>query len=107
LHANVQLPPDERRDGQLPRVPFEGALIVHELGAHVCRVTVPLVQDVAAPTSVYPALHTSAQLLPDERTDGQVPRAPFDGAVTEHGLATHVCAVSVPSAQDVAAPEGV
>jgi hypothetical protein len=89
----------------LPRVPFAGAVTEHELAVHVCAVKVPLVQDVTAPEIVKPELHANWQLLPEERTDGQVPRVPFDGAVTEHGLGTHDCAVNVPFVQDVTAPE--
>jgi hypothetical protein len=49
-------------------------------------------------------LHENWQVLPEAREAGQVPSAPFDGAVTVHGLGTHVCAVRDPSRQDVAAP---
>jgi hypothetical protein len=52
-------------------------------------------------------LHEKLQVLPDEMTDEHVPKAPFAGAGTEHELGVHVCAVKVPSVQNVAEPSRV
>jgi hypothetical protein len=50
-------------------------------------------------------LHVNSQLLPDARTDGQLPRPPFAGAVTVHPFGTHICvALKVPFVHVVSAP---
>jgi hypothetical protein len=45
-----------------------------------------------------------SQLVPEERTDGQVPRPPFDGAFTTHEAGVQVCAVRTPFVQLVTGP---
>ena len=67
-------------------MPFAGAVTEHALGAHVCAVKVPFVQDVRGPVTLYPELQANEQLLPEARLVGQVPRKPFAGAVTVHEL---------------------
>jgi hypothetical protein len=57
------------------------------VAVHVCvLIKLPFKQAVAVPVRVKPALHASEQLLPEERTDGQVPMKPFAGADTGHAI---------------------
>lgn len=51
-HATWQEVPEERVEGQLPRVPFAGAETLQGLGTHDCvAVRTPLEQDVTGPCS--------------------------------------------------------
>jgi hypothetical protein len=86
LHASEQLLPEERTDEQVPRVPFAGADTTHAFAAHDCAVKTPLLQDVTGPTRLKPELHAKEQVLPEARTDGQVPMKPFAGADTGHEI---------------------
>ena len=86
LHASEQLLPEERTDEQVPRVPFAGADTAQAFAAHDCAVKTPLLQDVTGPTRLKPELHAKEQVLPEARTDGQVPMKPFAGADTGHAI---------------------
>jgi hypothetical protein len=44
------------------------------------------------------------QLFPEGRLDGQLPMAPFAGALTAQGFGEQACSVRVPNEQVVAGP---
>jgi hypothetical protein len=77
---------------------------VAPLAAQVCGVKTPVEQDVTEPMRLKPELHANEQLPPEARMDEQLPRLPFAGADTAHGLAAHDCvAVKTPLALQVVA----
>jgi hypothetical protein len=106
LQVNWQLLPEESEAGQLPTLPFAGAVTAQAFAVQVWfDVRTPREQLVTEPLRVKPELQATEQLVPDASVDGQLPRLPFAGAITVQALGVQdCCEVSTPSEQVVAAP---
>jgi hypothetical protein len=85
----------------VPNAPSVGAaIVVHASASQVAVVRTPSKQ-LVVPESVYPVSHWKLHVEPLGRSGGQLPMPPKAGAITGHGSASQVPAVTDPATQYV------
>jgi hypothetical protein len=98
LQVGVQLCPFCNWPVQLPKFPLAGASAVHALGWHDADEKVPTLQ-LDTPLTEYPLLQEGKHVPPWVNWLGQLPTAPFTGAVTWQEFGVQIAELRAPKLQ--------